>query len=82
MSYKRILPLVNRIVIRKLEAQTKTTSGILISKNDSTASYGVVTEAGPGSFDNNGKLVPLAVKIGDTVLLPEFGGQKVKLGEQ
>lgn len=82
MSYKRILPLLNRIVIRKLQPQTKTTSGILISKNDSSATYGVVLEAGPGLYDNNGKLVPMAVKIGDTVLLPEFGGQKVKLGEQ
>jgi chaperonin GroES len=42
--------------------------------------YGVIVEAGPGSYDNNGKIVPLAVKVGDKVLLPEFGGSKVKLG--
>jgi chaperonin GroES len=81
-SFKRILPLLNRIVIRKLEPQTKTTSGIIISKVDSAASYGVVIEAGPGSYDVNGKITPLSVKIGDTVLLPEFGGQKVKLSDQ
>jgi chaperonin GroES len=42
----------------------------------------VVIEAGPGAHDNNGKIVPMSVKIGDKVLLPEFGGSKVKLGEE
>lgn len=41
MSYKRIVPLLNRIVIRKIEQQNKTTSGIIINKPD-TQSYGVV----------------------------------------
>jgi chaperonin GroES len=80
-AFKKILPLLNRIVIRKLEPQTKTTSGIIISKAES-ANYGVVLEAGPGAYDAEGKIVPLSVKIGDTVLLPEYGGQKVKLNEQ
>lgn len=80
-SFKRILPLLNRIVIRRLEPQTKTTSGIILNKNDS-ASYGVVVEAGPGVYGENGQLIPLALKVGDSVLLPEFGGQKVKLNDQ
>jgi len=81
MSFKRIVPLLNRIVVRKIEPQTKTTSGIIINKPDSQT-YGVVLEAGPGQFDNLGKVIPLSIKVGDTVMLPEFGGQKVKLGEQ
>ena len=40
-AYKRILPLLNRIVVRKIEPQTKTTSGIIIYKVES-ANYGVV----------------------------------------
>ena len=80
-AFKRVLPLLNRIVIRKLEPQTKTTSGIIINKAES-ANYGVVLEAGPGAFDSEGKVIPVVVKIGDTVLLPEFGGQKIKLGDQ
>lgn len=80
-AFKRVLPLLNRIVIRKLEPQTKTTSGIIINKAES-ANYGVVIEAGPGAFDSEGKVIPVVVKIGDTVLLPEFGGQKIKLGDQ
>ena len=80
-AFKRVLPLLNRLVIRKLEPQTKTTSGIIINKAES-ANYGVVIEAGPGAFDSEGKVIPVVVKIGDTVLLPEFGGQKIKLGDQ
>ena len=80
-SFKKILPLLNRLVVRRLEPQTKTASGIIINKPDTT-NYGVVLEAGPGAYDANGKVVPLSVKVGDTVLLPEFGGQKVKLNDQ
>lgn len=80
-SFKRILPLLNRIVVRKIEPQTKTTSGIIINKAESV-NYGVVVEAGPGNFDSNGKVVPMSVKVGDSVLLPEYGGQKVKLNDQ
>lgn len=80
-SFKKIFPLLNRILIRKLEPQTKTASGIIISKPDSVT-YGVVIEAGPGAHDNTGKIIPTAVKIGDTVLLPEYGGQKLKLNDQ
>ena len=80
-NFKRILPLVNRIVVRKVEPEAKTKSGIILQKPDDLK-HGVVIEAGPGLHDSNGKLIPLSVKIGDTVLLPEFGGNKVKLGEQ
>ena len=80
-NFKRILPLLNRIVVRKVEPEAKTKSGIILQKPDSL-NYGVVLEAGPGAYDNNGKLIPMNVKVGDTVMLPEFGGNKVKLGEQ
>lgn len=80
-AFKKILPLMNRIVVRKIEPQSKTTSGIILSKPDSQT-YGVILEAGPGVHDNLGKLIPLTVRVGDTVMLPEMGGQKVKLGEQ
>lgn len=80
-TFKRILPLLNRIVVRKVEPEAKTKSGLILQKPDGL-NYGLVIEAGPGSHDNTGKLVPLAVKVGDKVLLPEFGGTRVKLGEE
>lgn len=80
-KFKRILPLLNRIVVRKVEPEAKTKSGIILQKPDSL-NYGVVLEAGPGALDANGKIIPMSLKVGDTVLLPEFGGNKVKLDEQ
>ena len=51
-----------------------------MNKADSSI-YGTIVESGPGSYDSNGKLIPVSVKAGDKVMLPEFGGLKVKLGE-
>lgn len=80
-AFKRIVPLLNRIVVRKVEPEAKTKSGILLQKPDGLP-YGVILEAGPGAFDNNGKVIPNTLKVGDKVLLPEYGGLKVQLGEQ
>lgn len=43
---------------------------------------GKVVAVGPGLRDKSGNLIPTAVKEGDTVLLPEYGGTQVKLGEK
>lgn len=43
---------------------------------------GKVVAVGPGQRDRNGNVIPVAVKEGDTVLLPEYGGTQVKLGEK
>ena len=80
-SFKKIVPLLNRIVVRKLQPDTKTSSGIIINKPDAN-SFGKIIECGPGSYDSNGKLIPVSVKQGDTVMIPEFGGQKVKLNDE
>lgn len=43
---------------------------------------GKVVAVGPGTLDKSGNTIPVAVKEGDTVLLPEYGGTEVKLGEK
>lgn len=43
---------------------------------------GKVVAVGPGIHDREGKLIAVSVKEGDTVLLPEYGGTEVKLGEK
>jgi chaperonin GroES len=80
-QFKKILPLLNRVLVKRIEPETKTTSGIIINKTDSNV-YGTIVESGPGYYDSEGKLIPVSVKVGDKVLLPEFNAQKVKLGEQ
>jgi chaperonin GroES len=79
-NFKRIVPLLNRIVVRKVVPEAKTKSGLILQRPDGL-NYGIILEAGPGAYDNNGKLIPISVKVGDKVILPEFGGTKIKLGE-
>lgn len=81
MSFKRLLPTLNRILIKKLEPQTKTSSGIILQKPDGNH-YATVVEVGPGNLNDKGEYVKLVVQKGDTVLLPDYGGVKVKLGSE
>eukprot|EP00331_Platyophrya_macrostoma_P023125 CAMPEP_0176447476 /NCGR_PEP_ID=MMETSP0127-20121128/25054_1 /TAXON_ID=938130 /ORGANISM="Platyophrya macrostoma, Strain WH" /LENGTH=100 /DNA_ID=CAMNT_0017833929 /DNA_START=24 /DNA_END=329 /DNA_ORIENTATION=- len=78
-SFKRLLPALNRILIKKVEPITKSKGGIILQQDSAKANLGEVVEVGPGGYDNNGKLIPLVVKKGDTVLLPDYGGTKVEL---
>lgn len=43
---------------------------------------GKVVAVGPGTHDKDGNLIPVTLKEGDTVLLPEYGGTEVKLGDK
>jgi len=68
------------VLIQRSEALTKTAGGIVIpEKAQAKVLQGTVVAAGPGARNQNGEHMPLAVKAGDTVLLPEYGGQKVEL---
>ena len=80
-SFKKIIPLLNRIIVRKIQPETKTNSGIIINKPD-TNLYGKIVECGPGSYDSHGKIIPVLVKQGDTVMLPEYGGQPIKFNNE
>jgi chaperonin GroES len=80
-AFKKIFPLLNRVVIRKLEQTNKTASGIIVNKGDANL-FGEVVEAGPGQYDSKGSLLATVLKSGDKVLLPDFGGQKVSLNNE
>ncbi|XP_012257765.1 10 kDa heat shock protein, mitochondrial [Athalia rosae] len=79
---KRLIPLFDRVLIQRAEAVTKTKGGIVLpEKAQAKVLKGTVVAVGPGSRNNNGDHVPLSIKVGDTVLLPEYGGTKVELEE-
>lgn len=77
-------PLFDRVLIQRLKPATQTSSGIYIpEKNQEKLNQGTVIAAGPGVTDpTSGKLIPVAVQAGDKVLLPNFGGAAVKVGEE
>ena len=80
----KIRPLHDRVVVRRLEEERKTASGIVIP--DSAAEkpdQGEIVAVGPGKRDDNGKLIPVDVKVGDKVLFGKYAGQTVKVeGEE
>ncbi|KAL3654488.1 10 kDa chaperonin [Castilleja foliolosa] len=79
---KRLIPTLNRVLVEKISRPTKTTAGILLPEKSSKLNSGKVVAVGAGMRDEAGNNIPVAVKEGDTVLLPEYGGTQVKLGEK
>ena len=73
-------PLEDRIVVRPLEAEQTTASGLVIPDTaKEKPQEGEVLAVGPGRFDDSGaKRVPLDVKGGDVVLYSKYGGTEVK----
>ncbi|CAH0557939.1 unnamed protein product [Brassicogethes aeneus] len=81
-AMKKLIPLFDRVLIKKAEAITKTKGGIVIPEKAQTKVLeGIVMAVGPGTRTQNGDLVPLSVQVGDNVLLPEYGGTKVNVEE-
>jgi len=82
IGFRRLSPLGNRILVKKAEPMTKSAGGILLQSDKAVQlNHGVVVEVGPGNVDSEGKNIPVAVKVGDTVLLPEWGGSEVELAD-
>lgn len=73
-------PLHDRVVIKRLEEETKTAGGIIIP--DSAAEKpqrGKVLAVGPGGRGDDNELIPLDVKVGDQVLFGKWSGTEVKV---
>ncbi|MDB6002084.1 MAG: groES [Rhizobacter sp.] len=76
----KLRPLNDRVVVKRLEQETKTASGIFIPDNAAEKpDQGEVMAVGPGKADNNGKLVAMSVRVGDRVLFGKYSGQTVKV---
>ena len=73
-------PLHDRVVVRRIEEDTKTSGGIIIPDTaKEKPMQGEIIAAGPGARDDNGRLVPLDVKTGDRVLFGKWSGTEVKI---
>ncbi len=77
---KSIRPLGDRILIKRIEAENKTSGGILIPDNaKEKPAEGAVIAVGNGKTLDDGKVAKLTVKAGDTVLFGKWSGTEVKL---
>jgi chaperonin GroES len=76
-------PLHDRVVVKRLDSETKTSGGIIIP--DTAAEkpqQGEVVAVGPGARDETGKLVSIELKKGDKVLFGKWSGTEVKIDGQ
>jgi chaperonin GroES len=75
-----IKPLHNNVLVERVEAETKTAGGIIIPDTaKEKPSEGKIIAVGNGSKDENGKVIPLDVKVGDKVLFAKWGGTEIKI---
>lgn len=80
---KKFRPLHDRVVVKRIEADQKTKSGIIIPDSaQEKPSEGEVVAVGTGGRDESGKLIPIDVKVGDRILFGKWSGTEVKIDGQ
>ena len=79
-----IRPLADRVVIKMTEAEETTKSGIILAGSaKEKPQVAEIVAVGEGKYDENGKLIPMTVKVGDKVLTSKYSGTEVKVdGEE
>ena len=80
----KLRPLHDRVIVKRIESETKTASGIVIP--DAAAEkpdQGEILAVGPGKKNDKGELTAVGVKVGERVLFGKYSGQTVKIdGEE
>jgi chaperonin GroES len=80
---RSLAPLGDRVLVRRAPKETQTASGIFLpSDKTKDPNEGDVIAVGPGEKDVTGALHAVSLKAGDKVLLPEYGGSKVKIDDE
>jgi chaperonin GroES len=75
-----IRPLHDRIIVERVEEETTTAAGIIIPDSaKEKPQQGSVVAVGKGKVTEDGKVLPLDVKVGDTVLFGKYAGSDIKL---
>jgi chaperonin GroES len=76
----KIRPLHDRVIVKRLEEERKSAGGIVIPDNAAEKpDQGEVIAVGPGKKTEDGKLLPVDVKVGDRVLFGKYSGTTVKI---
>jgi chaperonin GroES len=76
-------PLGDRLVVEPMEKEERTASGIILPETaKEKPQEGTVLAAGPGRTDDDGKRVPMDVKVGDVVLYAKYAGTEVKIDDK
>ncbi|ETN41620.1 uncharacterized protein HMPREF1541_03556 [Cyphellophora europaea CBS 101466] len=81
-SIRSLAPLLDRVLVQRIKAESKTAGGIFLPESSvKELNEAKVLAVGPGGLDKEGKRIAMSVKEGDKVLIPQYGGSPVKVGE-
>ena len=81
MASVNFRPLHDRVVVRRVESESKTAGGIIIPDTaKEKPQEGEIVSVGAGARDETGKINPLEVKAGDRILFGKWSGTEIKLG--
>ena len=76
-------PLHDRVVVRSIEAETRSPGGIVIPDNaKEKPTQGEVLAVGPGRITDDGTNIPMSLTVGNRVLFGQFAGQKIKINNE
>jgi len=80
---KKFQPLAERVLVEPITEAESVKGGIVIPDTaKEKPQQGKVVAIGTGKLDDNGKKIPFNVKKGDKVLMPQYGGQTIKMDEK
>lgn len=78
-----IKPLFDNVLVRPLEAETKTASGIILPDSvKEKPQIGIIMAIGAGHVTPEGKILPMVVKVGQKVMYKKWGGNEVKINNE
>ncbi|KAJ8778808.1 hypothetical protein J1605_013042 [Eschrichtius robustus] len=82
-AFRKFLPLFDRVLVERSAPEVVTKGGIMLpEKSQGKVLQAMVVAVGSGSKGKGGEIQPVSVKVGDKVLLPEYGGTKVVLDDK
>jgi chaperonin GroES len=79
----KLQPLADRLVVKPIEREEKTKGGIFLPDTaKEKPQEGEVVAVGPGRLSEDGKRIPLDIKVGDIVIYAKYGGTEVKVDDE
>jgi chaperonin GroES len=78
-----IIPTEDRLLVERLESETKTPGGIIIPDNAKEKPMrGKVVSVGPGRKNDKGDIIAMSIKVGDIVIFAKWSGTEIKINEK
>jgi chaperonin GroES len=79
----KLQPLADRVLVKPVEKEEKTKSGIYLPDTaKEKPQEGIIMAVGPGKMTDDGKRIPMDLKVGDRVIYAKYGGTEIKVDEE